>query len=159
MDPAALDILIQHDINTANKWYRDNGMIANRNKHQAIFLGRTDHEFSFRLKNLIDLLGVTVDNKLSFDQHISAICKKINNLFNVLVRFSRLISSRTTLRLYKAFILRHFHYRSSVWHFFSSRNLNKVETLTKGILRFSLHHKDSPYCQLLDKAETVSLSG
>ena len=51
---------------------------------------------------------MTIDNRLSFDNHVSVICKKINNQFNVMLRFRKLINKETLLKLYKAFILPHF---------------------------------------------------
>ncbi|CAH3157664.1 unnamed protein product [Porites lobata] len=32
---------------------------------------------------------MTIDNRLSFDNHVSVICKKINNQFNRVLRFIR----------------------------------------------------------------------
>ena len=91
---------------------------------------------SFRFKlytNFIELFGITIDKKLIFTQHISALCKKINNqvsvitsellmlvfickclskslLISVIIRFGYLVSTETLLGLYKAFSLPHFNY-------------------------------------------------
>ena len=86
---------------------------------------------------------MTIDNRLSFDNHVSVICKKINNQFNVMLRFRKLINKETLLKLYKAFILPHFYYCSSVWHFCGARNADKVDNL-KRILRFILEDYSSP---------------
>ena len=87
---------------------------------------------------------MTIDNRLSFDNHVSVICKKINNQFNVMLRFRKLINKETLLKLYKAFILPHFYYCSSVWHFCGARNADKVDNLHKRILRFILEDYSSP---------------
>ena len=87
---------------------------------------------------------MTIDNRLSFDNHVSVICKKINNQFNVMLRFRKLINKETLLKLYKAFILPHFYYCSSVWHFCGARNADKVDNLNKRILRFILEDYSSP---------------
>ncbi|CAH3021534.1 unnamed protein product [Porites evermanni] len=42
-----------------------------------------------------------------------------------MLRFRKLINKETLLKLYKAFILPHFYYFSSVWHFCGARNANK----------------------------------
>ena len=44
-------------------------------------LGATDYEFSFPVKNAIEIFGLIIDNKLNFNDHISKIRKKINNQF------------------------------------------------------------------------------
>ena len=76
------------EVKTRNaiKWMKDNDMIANPDKFKAIMLTKTDHntagirlEFSGETilsSNEIDLLGVTIDTKLSFDSHIAKICHK-----------------------------------------------------------------------------------
>ena len=46
---------------------------------------------------------------LSFDNHVLAICKKINNQLNVMLRFRKLINKETLLKLYKVLILPHFY--------------------------------------------------
>ena len=147
-DPAELDLRIQQHVSIANNWFEFNSMICNASKHQAMVLGNPDHDFSFPTKQSLDLLGMTIDEDLNFNEHISKICKKVNNQFNVMMRFSNLISRETMLRLYKAFVLPHFYYCSTVCHFCGSRNTDKLETLNKRILRF-IFGRNLNYQQLL----------
>ena len=100
---------------------------------------------------------MTIDNRLSFDNHLSAICKKINNQFNVMLRFRKPIHKKTLLKLYKTFILPHFYYCPSLWHFCGARNADKVDNLNKLILRFILQDYSSPYDILLSKVSMKSL--
>ena len=51
----------------------------------------------------------------------------------------------------------HFDYCSSVWHFFGTRNTDKLEALNKRILRFILGDYLSPYDSLLTRVSTNSL--
>ena len=92
-------------------------------------LGKTDYPFSFLTTRCLDLFGISLDNELNFKDHISSVCKKINNQFSVFKRFGKLISSEIMLRLYKAFILPHFHYCSMIWHFCNSEDSVKLDTL------------------------------
>jgi len=133
-------------------------MIVNETKHQALILGKTEHKFCFPVNHAIDIFGMPVDNKLSFDKHVSVICKKINNQFNVILRFGKLINKETLFKLYKAFILPDFHYSSSVWHFCGVRNTDKLDNLNKRILRFLLQDYSCPYAILLSKVN-YSLDG
>ena len=150
------DVLVVHEVHGYCKSLHYNGMIANVGKHQATVLGNTDYEFSFPVKDKIELFGLTIDNELNFKRHITILCEKMNNQFNVIRRFRKLISTSTMLRLYKAFILPHFYYCSIVWHFCGKRNTDKMEALNKRILRFILKDNDSNYSQLLEKAGTQS---
>ena len=103
-------------------------------KHHAMVLGFTDHQFSFTTKDSLDLLGMTIDSQLNFDNQVSLTCKKVNNQLNVMIRFRELLNTSTTLKLYKAFVLPHFMYCSVVWHFCSSRNSEELESLNKRAL-------------------------
>ena len=73
-------------------WYIDNGMIVNHDKHQATVLGKTDYKFSFPIENSIELLGMILDDEMSFREYLATICKKINSQFNVMTRFGKLVS-------------------------------------------------------------------
>ena len=100
LDPLALEECICQEVNVANHWYKNNGMIVNEKKHPALILGKTEHNFSFPVNNSIDIFGMTIDNRLFFDNHVSVICKKINNQFNVILRFLKFINKKTLLKLY-----------------------------------------------------------
>ena len=132
-------------------------MIANPSKHQGMILGKTDHPFNFSVNDSVELFGVTIDKDLTFKQHVSSICKKVNNQFSVMTRFGKLMSTETMLRLYKAFILPHFYYCSMVWHFSSKQDSDKLDLLNKRILRFIFTDFNSEYNNLLKKAGTANL--
>ena len=70
-----------------------------------------------------------------------------------MLRFRKLISKDTLLRLY---IMPHFNYCSSVWHFCGARN-EKIDTLDKRILRYVLQDYISPYDSVLSKVNSKSL--
>ena len=59
--------------------------------------------FPFRCKNQMEFFGITVDDRLCFDEHFFNICKKITNQFKVISRFRKLIPAIVLLRLYKAY--------------------------------------------------------
>ena len=74
-----------------------------------------------------------------------------------MLRFHNIISKDTLLKLYKTFILPHFYYCFSVWHFCGTRDGEKLEAVNKRILRFILNDYTSHYTTLLNKAEMTSL--
>ena len=157
VDPKALEQRILHQVQSANQWYTDNGMIVNPDKHHAMVIGITDHQFSFPIKESLYLLGMTIDNQLNFNEHVSLVCKKVNNQLNVMTRFRNLICTATKLKLYNAFILPHFQFCSTIWHFCSARIRDKLESLNKRALRIVLNDKVSSYQQLLHNSEGTTL--
>ena len=52
-------------------WYTENGMIMNPDKHHGMVLRTTDHKFPFPVEDSLDLLGMTIENQLNFDEHVS----------------------------------------------------------------------------------------
>ena len=77
----------------------------------------------------------------NFNEHVSLVCKKVNNQLNVVIRFRNLICTATKLKLYNAFILPHFQYYFMVWHFCSARNCDKLESLNKRALRIVFNRR------------------
>ena len=102
-DPAVLESKLEYELDFVNTWYSNNGMIVNPEKHQAMVLGNCNHKFDIPVNESIELLGVTLDNKLRFNCHITAICGKNNNQFSVIERFQKLFSKKL-LKLYKVFV-------------------------------------------------------
>ena len=73
-------------------------MLANPQKFQALFLNCKEENFRFDLDNVtiipddvVKHLGVHLDSKLNFENHISHICKKAGNHPNVLKRLSKCV--------------------------------------------------------------------
>ena len=74
-----------------------------------------------------------------------------------MIRFRNLICTATKLKLYNAFILPHFQFCSTVWHFCCARICDKLESLNKRALRTVFNDKISSYQQLLHKSEGTTL--
>ena len=159
MESNELDKLIQNYVTSVNQWFRINGMISNPSKHQAMVLGnKLHHRFSFPTKDSLELFGMTIDQDLNFDKHIVNICKKVNDQFNVMKRFSNLVSKHTImLLLYRNFIVPRLNYCADIWHFCGARNTKKLEDLNKRILRFILNEHNLSYSELLEITSQASL--
>ena len=106
----------------------------------------------------MNLLGVNLDNKLNFSKHISNICARVHNQIQVLKRFRHILSSSTKAWLYKAFIMPHFQYCCTIWHFCGAGNSEKLELLNKHALRIILGDNVSTYEALWEKLDLVDLS-
>ena len=89
---------IENDMRMAMNWFKLNEMVANSEKFQLIFIGKEeDHETSIginddviKMSDTVILLGVTIDSKLRFNEHVKIICQKTNNevkAFSMVVRY------------------------------------------------------------------------
>ena len=87
----------------------------------------------------VKILGVTIDNKLTFSQRISAICKKTRCKVGLLFRLRNLIPWSAKLQLYKSNILPHLTYYDIVWNFCKSSDKKKMEKIQERALRAVIH--------------------
>ena len=83
---------------SAVKWFRENNMIINPDKFQAIALQKRNKNnntnIALNIENItiktsksVKLSGITIDNKLNFEEHISVLCKKASLQINAISRF------------------------------------------------------------------------
>ena len=105
----------------------------------------------------VKLLGVTFDFKLTFNSHVSHICKKASQQLNVLKRTGKNLSKLGKLTIYYSFILSNFNYCPLVWHFCGENNTKKLEKIQERALRFIYNDSDSSYENLLEKSQLPSL--
>ena len=120
-------------------------------------LGNTAHDFDIKceekpipVSSEIQLLGVTLHNKLKFDSHIASICRKVGRQVNALNRLKNVLPCRTKEALYRTFILLHFDYCSQIWHHCGARNARKLERVNERALRFVYKDKNNSYDRLLN---------
>ena len=103
------------------------------------------------------LLGVTIDNKLQFDEHVDIVCLKASRQINAIARLSKFLDTSTLRMLYNSFINSNFLFCANVWHFGLKGNFWKLEKINKRALRVILKDYTSSYPQLLLKAQTKSI--
>ena len=77
------------------KWFCENHMALNAGKCHFLCLGKNTRNEAFIFKGLVMknsneqiILGVTLDNKLTFKSHIKNLCKKASQKIGVLPRLS-----------------------------------------------------------------------
>ena len=100
------------------------------------------------------LLGVTIDKKLHFGDHVDKICMKASRQINAIARIAKYLNTDTLRMLYNAFINSNFLYCANVWHFGLYGNFWKLERVNKRALRVILNDYISSYPDLLLKARS-----
>ena len=150
------------------KWFNDNDMKVNPDKFQAMLLtSRTQchpDNYYFEIEGVklkpeksVKLLGVYIDDKLKFHDHITHICKQAAKQISVLRRFSTILSQNEKMQIFNAFILSNFNYCPLVWHLCGQTDTNKMEKIQERALRFVLNDHNSTYSDLLQRANKPSL--
>ena len=103
-------ISLEKDTKILIKWFRDNYFQLNADKchllisnHSKDILINVEDEI-IECSSSVKLLGVTIDNKLNFDEHVSKICKKASQKTHALARISNFMSQDKLRIIMSAFI-------------------------------------------------------
>ena len=103
------------------------------------------------------LLGITINNELKFDDHITKICRKANSKLSTLSRLVRYLSMKQKKPLYLLFIEVHFKYSPVTWMFSSRSCNNKINKLQERALRIVYDDYESSFDVLLNKNKSFSI--
>ena len=103
------------------------------------------------------LLGVKFEHKLSFDYHISELCKKASRKIHALSRVASYMNISKRCILMNVFFKSQFSYCPLVWMCHSCANNGKINTLHEHCLQMIYSDKQSSFEMLLEKDGSVSV--
>ena len=142
------------------RWFESNRMKANPDKYH--FLSTDTNVLEINIGDLIinstkseKLLGITIDNKLSFEQHVNNLCNKTSQKLNALARISKYIEPNQKRLIMKAFITSQFAYCPLVWMFHFRKINNRINRLHERALRMTYDDYASDFDSLLALDRTV----
>ncbi len=84
----------------------------------------------------LPLLGVTIDQHLSWKPHISVVSTKISKIIGILKHIRYFVPPNILLTIYNSLILPYLNYGLLVWGSCCPTNLNRLLTLQKRAIRF-----------------------
>ena len=155
---------LEHDSLLAIEWFESNYMKLNGDKCHLLTAG---HKHEWMWANIGNnkiwesknekLLGIHIDNELSFKVHILGICKIANTKLTALRRYCKILSFEKKRILFKSFVQSQFSYCPLMW-MFHNRNLNnKLNRLHERALRMIYDDDNSTFRDLLvkDRAYTI----
>ena len=138
--------ILQTDLNTLQTWETENKMEFHPHKCQVIQItNKTKHKLNqtYNIHNIplqptkaAKYLGVTIDNKLNFNTHISEITRKANSTLSFVSRNFHKCPPRTKEHCIKALVHPILNYGSSVWDPHTQSNISKLEKINKRAARF-----------------------
>ena len=127
--------------------------ISGNHFHLAINVQYTTISCTERMK----VLGVKIDNKLNFTEHISDVCIKAGQQLNILQRLKKVLDYKSRMVIYKSFIMSNFNYCPIVWIFTCKKSLDRIEDIKKRALRFVLDDYWSSCHDLLIQSEVPGI--
>ena len=130
------------------EWFKDNNLKANADKSHLLI--STDNKQKIKINETVicsskaeKLLGILIDNKLTFDQHVSNLCVKANQKLHALSRISSYMSTKKRKLIMNSFITSQFGYCPLVWMFHSRELNNRINRIHERSLRIVYNDKQS----------------
>ncbi len=98
---------------------------------------------------LVNLLGATIENKLTFHQHISDLCRRANYQLYTLSRFSGVLGIESKLKPFNAFIVSIFMYCPQICYLYIVTDTRKIAKIQENALHFFYNDYYKSYKTLL----------
>ena len=130
----------------------------NPSNFQILVLGVHDSELPISIQtantsitsaDTVELLGITIDSKLTFSSHISSLCHRASLKIRSLNRISPYLQQNQLKLLFNSFILSTFNYAPIIWMFCSKSSCKKVDSIHKRALRTVYQDFTKSYEELL----------
>ena len=155
---------LEHDSALTIEWFQYNYMKLNAEKCHLLVPGYKHEHTWVKLENKmiwedysVKLLGVHIDSKLNFENHIQVICAKAGRKLSALRRIVPFLTFNKKRTLLKSFFESQFSYCPLVWMFHSRKANNKINRLHERALRLIYNDYNSSFDQLLEKDGSVSI--
>ena len=152
ISPQAISNGIQTDINELQNWSHKNRMILNERKTKSMLIIRKrldkkleSLDLQIELNNtaieqvdVFSLLGLKIDMRLTFDEHVDALCNKLSQRIGILRKIKVFLPLEQRINYYNAMIKQPMMYGSIVWSACSRENVKRVLRLQKRAARVIL---------------------
>ena len=143
-------------------WFRNNCMKVNPDKLHLLLSDKKIHQVDICNEKLSStcsekLLGIKIDNKLTFEEHVEGLCKKASQKVSALARISSLMRFEQTKCIVNLFITSHFSYCPLVWMFHSRRLNNRINHIHERALRIIYQDYNSSFKELLRKDSSLTI--
>ena len=136
-----LEIIINKELNGVAEWVKANKLVLNISKTNCMIVG-SNHNIdnnpvlNIKIENITvnqvhetKLLGITVDNKLSWKKHISNMIAKMGRGISIIRRHATFMNQNILKIAIQSLILSHLDYCPAVWSNATGDMLNKLQCI------------------------------
>ena len=151
---------LERNTNILFKWFKLNEMKSNCDKSHLLVVNGQENTITIGNKevvgeNSVKLLGVEIDSKLNFNEHVTKLCKKANQKLHALARIAKYLSSEKLRILMKSFIDSQFNYCPLIWMFHSRQLITKINKLHERALRIVYKDPTLSFQELLTLDKSI----
>ena len=131
---------LEKDTSTVFTWFQNNYLKANSGKSHLLTTSDNIQHINIGGNQLSsskyeELLGIIIDHKLTFENHLLNIVQKVNQKLHALARIFKYMPQKKLRITMNAFISSHFAYFPLIWIFHSTQINHKVNKLHERALR------------------------
>ena len=141
---------LNNDLSKVEKWCRHNNMVLNPSKTTCMLIG-SKHKLKncaslnlkIRQEKVVSvtsqkLLGVHIDNTLSWKVHVEKVCAKLSSQLYLLRRINSYLSMEMKQLFYNAYITPYFDYGCIIWSHCKSSLVQRNTKIQKSAARIIL---------------------
>lgn len=139
-------MLSESNLSEAVSWFETNGLFLNVDKTQSLLISMKAG--TVRTQD-VKLLGITIDQNLSWKSHISNLCKKLSRVIFLLANLKRQVTHKYLKMSYFAFFESLMRYGLIVWG--NSVNIQDILLLQKNAVRILTNSGCLEHCKPLFK--------
>ena len=156
--------LLRKDFRALTEWFFKNYMVLNQKKCRYMCIGRNTENDKFKFDNLLlenskeeVVLGVIIDNKLTFDSHIKSICRKAGQKLGALLRITNYLNTSQKKLIFSGMIKSQFSYCPLIWMFSSRKSNNLINRIHERSIRIVSSDNESNFENLLEKNKEITI--
>ena len=134
-----LEIMIEKSLKNINEWMNKNRLKINIEKSNYMlidFSGRLSKDLSLKIGNCLlkrvsetKVLGIIIDNRLSFKSHIDFVCKKLSSRIGLLSRLKQFLPQNTLNLIFKSILQPLIDYGITVYGFTFDTHIKRIQRL------------------------------
>ena len=158
------EVIQKLELTTNNlfEWFKNNHMKANADKCHLLVTRDADEtakigELDVKNSREEKLLGVKIDSKLSFENHVPSLCKKASQKLHALARVVNFVDLAKRKNLMKAFITSQFNYCPLIWMFYSRQLGNRINKIQGRALKLLYKDNKLTFDDLLKLDNSVTI--
>lgn len=144
-DPLIVAAHVEEDLQNLNAWFNDNKLQINTNKTKYLVF-QTNHANSPKIKihlegneieevDNIKYLGLHIDNKLNWNNHIKDIKKSITGTAFAIRRVRKIVPEKILWLMYNSYILPKFQYLNPIWNTAAAFRMKELNIIQNRVIK------------------------
>ena len=171
--PETVERLLKMDLKAVENWLIENQLVVNTKKSITMLLCTSQRRRSLSSPNLSlslngdqlkcvtshKILGLIIDNNLSWDLHVKHVCSKLASILGLMWRYRDVMDHKMKILMYNSYFISQMDYCLNIWGSFEkSTQMEKIFRLQKRALRliFSVDYT-TPSSELFRRLNTMSI--